>query len=80
MNRFEMYWQHLKAWWRGDVVAITSVFQKAIGQLDAHGKYLNLIADNQAQAARSLAASSKRLYDAAAEASNIKANLTKVVG
>lgn len=75
----KIYFEHLKAWWRGDVAAITSVFHKALAELEAHSKYLTNIADNQALAARSLAASSKRLYDAAAEANNIKANLSALV-
>lgn len=79
MSRIELYIEHLKAWWRGDLAAITSVFGKALADLEAHGKYLTTIADNQAQAARALAASSKKLYDAATEASNVKANIAALV-
>lgn len=74
-----MWIEHLKAWWRGDVAAITSVFHAALADLEAHIKYITTIADNQAQAARDLAARSKALYAAADEAAAIKTNLSNLV-
>lgn len=75
-----IYIQHFKAWLRGDVTKITSVFQKALRQLDEQNKYLTMIADNQAQAARQLVKSSERLYSAAAEAEKVRRNLSAIVG
>lgn len=79
MNKINLYIEHLKAWWRGDVVAITSVFHKALAELEAHGKYVTAIADNQAMAARDLAERSKALYAQADQTAAIKAKLAALV-
>lgn len=75
-----MYWQHFLAWLRGDIATITKVFDKALADLEAHIKYTTTIADNQASAARSLAARSKALYEDADKARTIKANVGALVG
>jgi predicted HTH transcriptional regulator len=76
---FQLYIQHFKAWLRGDTTKIVSVFQKALTQLDEQEKYLTTIADNQAHAARDLAARSKVLYDKAMEARTIHRNIATLV-
>ncbi len=75
-----MWFEHLKAWWRGDLVAITSIFNKMVDDIRAHEKYLTTVADNQAQAARSLAARSKWLYDEADKARKVASNIANSLG
>lgn len=71
--------EHLKAWWRGDLAAITKVFDEAVRDLKNHEQYLVTIADNQAQAARNLAARSKWLYDEAAKVKAIGAKIAALI-
>lgn len=75
-----MWFEHLKAWWRGDLASITAYFEKAVIDIEAHTKYLTTIADNQAQAARSLAKRSEWLYSEADKARKVAANIGNLLG
>lgn len=74
-----MFWEHLKAWWRGDLAAITAVFDKAVKDVEDHTKYLTTIADNQAQAARRLVKRSEWLYQEADKARKVGAKLRDLI-
>lgn len=71
-----IYWEHFLAWLRGDLTAIVSDFEKVAKKLSAHNTYLTKIADNQAQASRSLAKASAANYAEANKANAVAANLT----
>jgi len=79
VSRWAMWVQHFLAWVRGDFTKIVGKFEKAASQLEAHKTYLNLIADNQAQAARSLAAAAKVNYAEADKANKVAINFRTLV-